>query len=371
MLDRIVKARIMIVDDQPANVKLLERLLTKEGFSDLASTTDPRKASDLFASYQPDLVVLDLQMPEVDGFAVMEQLKVHMAEEKSSYLPILVVTADITSSTKRRALAAGAKDFVTKPFDRTEVMLRIRNLLEARFLHQDLSMQNTSLEGRVEERTRELRASIRKLQRAERDLHASQEETVQRLSIASELRDDDTGQHIHRMSRHCEILARSAGFDEDRCRLIRIASQMHDVGKIGIPDSILLKPATLNSEERFIMERHTQIGYRILSDSKSEVLQLAATIALTHHERMDGGGYPNGLSGRDIAIEGRIAAIADVYDALTSDRVYRKAFSVRIALAMMEEGRGTQFDAELLDLFLASLGSRETNGIASAHLSVN
>jgi response regulator RpfG family c-di-GMP phosphodiesterase len=355
MREREANARIMIVDDQPANVKLLERMLGKEGLDNLATTTEPLTAPKLFVEFEPDLLVLDLQMPGADGFAVMKLLEPHMADRNGLSVPILVVTADITPEAKRRALEAGAKDFVTKPFDQTEVVLRIRNLLEARFLHQDLIAHNASLEERVGERTRELLASIRRLQSAQRSLRASHEETVQRLSIASELRDDDTGQHIYRMSQLCEGLARGIDMEEDNCRLVRIASQMHDVGKIGIPDAILLKPGKLTSEERSIMERHTEIGFRILTDSTSELLQLAATIALTHHERPDGTGYPNGLMGQAIPIEGRIAAIADVYDALTSDRVYRKAFPVGRALEIMREGRGSQFDPDLLDYFFDSL----------------
>ncbi|MDQ3914386.1 MAG: HD domain-containing protein [Actinomycetota bacterium] len=207
----------------------------------------------------------------------------------------------------------------------------------------------------VRERTGELSATIGKLEAAEKELRLAQEDTVERLSIAAEFRDDETARHVQRMSRYSALLASRAGEDAERAELVRIASVMHDVGKIGIPDSILLKPGKLTPEERRIMEQHSEIGYRILSGSRSEVLSLAATIAWTHHERIDGTGYPRKLTGDAIPLEGRIAAIADVFDALTSHKVYKKAFPLGQAVDIMREGRGSHFDAGLLDLFLGSI----------------
>jgi putative two-component system response regulator len=197
--------------------------------------------------------------------------------------------------------------------------------------------------------------AIARLEDAERELRLSQEETIQRLSIAAEFRDNETARHIQRMSEYCALLARLVGEDEDSCRQVRVASQMHDVGKIGIPDSILLKPRELTTEEWMTMQTHCEIGYRILSGSKSELLMRAATIAYTHHERVDGNGYPRGLVEEQIPLEGRIASIADVFDALTSNRVYKRAFAFDTALETMQGGRGTQFDADLLDLFLGAI----------------
>jgi putative two-component system response regulator len=205
------------------------------------------------------------------------------------------------------------------------------------------------------DRNIELAAEVDRLQMVERELRLAQEDTVERLSIAAEFRDDETARHVQRMSRYTSLLAARAGEHAERVEMVRIASVMHDVGKIGIPDSILLKPGKLTPEERRIMEQHSEIGYRILSGSRSEVLTLAAQIAWTHHERVDGNGYPRRLGDDAIPLEGRMAAIADVFDALTSHKVYKKAFPLGQAVDVMREGRGSHFDADLLDLFLDSM----------------
>jgi putative two-component system response regulator len=348
-------AKILVVDDEPANVALLERLLRKSGSTNVRSTSDPREGLKLWDTFEPDLLLLDLMMPHLDGFAFMEKIRTSPWMTSAGYVPVLVLTADATARTRDKALGSGAKDFLTKPFDATEVRLRISNLLDTRALHVRLAHANHELEDRVRDRTRALAGSLNELNSAHANLRLSREETIERLSIASEFRDDDTGQHIHRMSRYTTILARLAGYDEEDCALIQMASQMHDVGKIGIPDRVLLKPGKLKPEEREVMERHAEIGHDILSGSESELLRLAARIALSHHERFDGQGYPHGLAGEEIPVEGRIAAISDVFDALTSDRVYRQAFPLMKALQIMKEGRGTQFDPVLLDLFFDSI----------------
>jgi putative two-component system response regulator len=207
----------------------------------------------------------------------------------------------------------------------------------------------------VHERTADLWNAVRNLEAAQKDLRESREDTIQRLAIAAEFRDVETARHVDRMSRYCELIARKLGEDYDRCELIRTASAMHDVGKIGIPDRILLKPGKLDPDELEIMQTHAELGYRILNGSRSELLQSAAAIALSHHEWWDGSGYPYGLAGEAIPLEGRIAAIADVFDALTSNRVYRKGFTLGEAVEMMAAERGTHFDPDLLDLFLGSL----------------
>jgi putative two-component system response regulator len=268
---------------------------------------------------------------------------------------VVVLTADESKEARERALTLGATDFLTKPFDRTEVALRVRNLLEMRELHLQLENQNQVLEERVRERTTELWTALQAIEKSEQDVRRSQAETVMRLSIAAEYRDDDTAQHIHRMSRYCEMLAEAAGIDPGTVELIRVASVMHDVGKIGIPDSILRKPARLTESERTAMEEHARIGYQILSGSDSELLQLAAEIALSHHERWDGTGYPEKRVGVDIPIAARIAAIADVFDAISTDRVYRKAMPFPKAMEIMRGGRSTHFDPDLLDVFFENI----------------
>ena len=216
-------------------------------------------------------------------------------------------------------------------------------------------------------RTTALRETIAQLESSDTELRRLREETIRRLSWAAEFRNQETGEHIVRMSLYCALLARLAGLDTEQAELIRIASPMHDVGKIGIPDRILLKPGHLTAEEREVMEAHAEMGHRILAGSGVELLDLAAEMALTHHERIDGSGYPRGLAGNAIPVEGRICAIADVFDALTSDRVYRQAFQPDEARELMLQGRGTQFDADLLDLFVGLVRRRARDPASGGH----
>lgn len=329
------QARILIVDDEEANVRLLERVLLRAGYLNIESTTDPRRVQALLTEFEPDLVLLDLLMPHVDGFAVMEL--VQLVTPRTSYLPILVLTADISAETKRRALAGGAKDFLTKPFNADEVLLRIRNMLETRLLHLRLQGQNEMLEERVRIRTREL--------------EEAQEETLERLALAAEYRDDATGQHIRRVGRAAALVARELGLPEGDVEILKQAAGLHDVGKIGVPDTILLAPRALTPEEFAVVKTHTEIGARILSGSGSPLLRMAETVARTHHERWDGTGYV-GLSGGAIPLEGRITTVADAFDAMTSDRPYRTALSFDHALEEIRRGRGRQFDPAVVDAFL-------------------
>jgi putative two-component system response regulator len=345
--------RILVVDDELGNVLMLRHLLEDAGYHELRVTTDPMEVEGIIAAFRPDLIMLDLQMPVLDGFAVMQRLA-EMTGGRD-YLPVLVLTADTGHKTKRAALEAGAKDFLTKPFDAAEVLARVANLLDTRHLHLQLRRQNERLEEIVEERTGELRRAIGRLETAEEELRVAQEETIHRLSLAAEFRDDETSRHIERMSRYCGILAARAGKDRRESELLRIAAKMHDIGKLAIPDAILLKPGRLTPEEFEVMKGHADIGHQIMAGSRSELARCGGLMAWTHHERVDGTGYPRGLRGDEIPLEGRIAAIADVFDALTTDRVYRPAFGVDQALAIMRDGRGSHFDADLLDLFLSSL----------------
>lgn len=348
----VTGSRIVIVDDQAVNVRLLEKILAAGGFHSVTGITDSRQALDRIREERPDILLLDLQMPHVDGFEVMRLLA---DDPETAHVPVLVLTADATTESKRRSLASGANDFIVKPFDSVEVLLRIDNLLQMGWLRRQLQDQNARLEEQVRERTTDLWDSVRRLERAENDLLESQGETVRRLSIAAEFRDDETARHIERMSQYCVILHELSGENGVSTREILTASQMHDIGKIGTPDNILLKRGKLTPQERSIMQRHARDGWSILEGSDSELLQLAATIALTHHERVDGTGYPNGLRGDDIPLVGRIAAIADVFDALSTDRVYRRALPLPEVWRIMREGRGTHFDADLLDVFFDSM----------------
>ena len=327
-------ARILIVDDEPSNVEILERLLDRAGFGRIESTTDAREAADLYVRYRPDLILLDLQMPNMDGLAVMDQLN-EIAE--ASYLPILMLTGEMTPEARQEALSRGAKDFVSKPFHADEVMLRIQTLLETRFLYFQVQSQNQILEAKVRERTREL--------------EAAQVEIIERLARAAEFRDDNTGQHTERVGQMAALLARQLGLPDPQVSLIRRAAPLHDVGKIGVPDAILLKLGKLTVEEFEQVKTHTTIGQRILSGSRFGVLRLAEEIAFSHHERWDGAGYV-GIIRDQIPLAGRIVAVADVFDALTQKRPYKAAWPVAEAIAEIDRQRSRQFDPEIVDAFL-------------------
>ncbi len=343
-------ARILLVDDEPVNVHLLERILARSNYARVTSTTDPTRVLALYDDLQPDLILLDLHMPPPDGLTLLRQLRALIPGD--DHRPILILTADTTLAAKQRALALGATDFLTKPLDAVEVVLRIRNLLETRFLHRRLHNENGVLEDRVRARTREVeQAGI---------------EVLERLALAAEYRDDDTGQHTQRVARTAALVAHTLGLTEDQVDLIRRAAPLHDVGKIGVPDGILLKPSALAPEERERMETHTVIGARILSGSQFTLLRLAEEIAHSHHERWDGGGYPRGLRGEDIPLAGRIVAVADVFDALTHRRPYKGAWTVAEALTEVERQSGGQFDPRVAESFLASLRSGDALPTARA-----
>jgi len=328
------EAGVLIVDDNPINVQLLNMMLEMEEFTNVQSTTDSRLVLELQQQHKFDIILLDIQMPHLDGFQVMEQL--HLIED-SGYLPVLVLTAQQDMDTRLRALESGAKDFVTKPFDRAEVLNRIYNILEVRFLYNERLRQAEVLEAKVNERTQQLQDSRLEL--------------IRRLGRAGEYRDNETGMHVIRMSKSCRCLALQAGMSEEMADLILQASPMHDVGKIGIPDNILLKPGKFEPEEWEIMKTHSEIGGDIIGEHEDGIMRMAHLIALTHHEKWDGTGYPNGLKGEEIPIEGRIASICDVFDALTSERPYKKGWPVEEAIKFINDNAGSQFDAELVGHF--------------------
>lgn len=331
----LYQSRILIVDDQAPNVLLLERLLAGCGFTNVVSTTVSAEVARMCAQEEPDIVLLDLQMPAPDGFEVMGLLEERI--NANTRLPILVLTADVSRETKERALSSGASDFLSKPFDVTEVYLRIRNLLTTRFLQMELQRQNATLEMRVAERTREL--------------EQARFEILQRLALAAEYRDDATYEHTERVARMAAALATRLGLSDEEVQLMRLAAPLHDIGKLGVADAILLKSGRLSEVELDVMRTHTTVGAAILAGSTSDVLQLAEQIALTHHEWWDGSGYPNGLSGISIPSCGRIVALADVFDALTHARPYKEAWPVERAVEEVHLLRGRQFDPDVVDAF--------------------
>ena len=327
-------ASILIVDDEDANIEILQRILTRAGFSRIETTNDSREVSALYIEHRPDLILLDLHMPHLDGLEVMDQLN-EIAE--ASYLPILILSGDLTPEARRDALSRGAKDFVNKPFQQEELLLRIKTLLETRFLYIQIQSQNQLLEAKVRERTREL--------------VEAQIEIIERLAVAAEFRDDNTGQHTHRVGQMSALLAKQLGLADAQVSLIRRAAALHDVGKIGVPDTILMKMGKLTPEEFEIVKTHTVIGARILSGGKFPLLRLAEEIAFSHHERWDGEGYAR-IRGIDVPLAGRIVAVADVFDALTQQRPYKPAWPVAEAIGEIDRQRERQFDPAVVDAFL-------------------
>ena len=329
-----LNANILIVDDKDSNICLIENILAIAGYTNVQSTNDPRQVKDLYLENNFDIILLDIRMPHFDGFEIMQQLS---DCKKDSYLPILVLTAQDDIDTLNKALESGAKDFLTKPFNRVEMLNRVANILEVRSLYNERINIASTLEKKFRERTREL--------------HDTRLMIIQRLGRAGEYRDNETGMHVIRMSKSSQNLALATGLGESYAELILNASPMHDVGKIGIADSILLKPGKLNDDEFRIMKTHAQIGADIIGKNTSVLMTLARTIALTHHEKWDGSGYPNGLKGEEIPLEGRISAICDVFDALTSARPYKKAWPVEKAISLINDESGKHFDPELVFLF--------------------
>ena len=329
-------AEVLVVDDEPANVALIETILERNGFTQVRSVTDPRQFRQVFVEQQPDIVLLDLHMPHVDGIALLAMIR--ELRREGEFLPALVLSADATPKARHDALGAGATDFLTKPLDTTEVGLRVLNYLEARRLHLRLAQQTDELDKLVKSRTQAL--------------ERAQSETLQRLYLVSEFKDDETHEHTNRVGVSAGKLAARAGETPERVQLIESAAPLHDLGKVGVPDQVLLKPGKLTPEEFEIVREHPGIGARLIGETDSEILRMAKVIAESHHERWNGGGYPNGLRGNAIPIEGRIVTICDVFDALTHERPYKPAWTVDQATEELISQRGMFFDAELIDLFI-------------------
>ena len=353
-------ALVMVVDDEGFNIDLVEAYLEDEGFRNFVTTTDSTSALSMVRSHRPDIVLLDVKMPQVTGLEILAAMR---NDRELRLIPTLILTASTAPETKLEALRLGASEFLAKPVDPSELALRVKNVLSAKAYQDHLAQYSERLEQQVEVRTKELLRS--------------REEAIHCLARAGEYRDDDTGHHVMRVGLYSAIIAEELGFTKPEIELIQQAAQLHDVGKIGIPDAILHKPGKLESHEFDIIKQHcaigqniinpltpeessqlsehTTVGMMIMSSTNSPVLKMAALIASTHHEKIDGSGYPHGLSGEDIPIEGRIVAVADVFDALSSPRPYKKAFTLEKCLGILKEGRGTHFDANALDAFFARL----------------
>ncbi|MGE0269310.1 MAG: HD domain-containing phosphohydrolase [Candidatus Omnitrophota bacterium] len=336
--DIIRGAQILIIDDDEISIRLLEEIFEKAGYKNVHSSTDSTQAVSLFESIQPDLLVLDLWMPSVTGFEVMEQLRQMHAD---TFLPIIVLSHDSDHQARFKALESGAKDFLNKPYDRIEVLIRFRNLIEAQMLHKQAKDQNRLLEDKVKERTRQL--------------SNTQLDVITRLARAIEYRDSETGLHIVRMSHYSARLAQESGLSPAECDSLLTAAPLHDIGKIGIPDRILQKPGRLTDEEWEVMKTHTTIGAELLSGSNSEFMKMARLIALTHHEKWDGSGYPKGIKETSIPLVGRICGLCDVFDALMTARPYKGAWKLDQTMEEIKDGKGKHFDPDLVDSFVRIL----------------
>ena len=340
---------ILIVDDEEPIRRFLGYLLEPHGYK-VALAGEARDARQRMESGSYALVLCDVNMPGESGMDLIR----HILTQYPSTAVIMITGLD-SPVLANAALDMGAFGYVIKPFEANEVLINVANALRRRKLEIENAMHRENLEEVVRTRTIALQQALEWLERSEKELRLSREETIQRLAIAAEYRDSSTAQHIQRMSHYCELLARRYGLSPERCDLIRTASPMHDIGKIGTPDHVLLKPGKFTPEEFKVITQHTEIGYRILAGSDSELLKVAALIAWTHHERFDGTGYPRGLKGETIPLEGRITAIADNFDALTTQRVYKPAYDFDHAKELMLKERGKHFDPELLDIFFDSM----------------
>lgn len=350
---------IAIVDDQPINIKIVTKYLRQAGYQEFRATTDSREALEMVRRERPDVLLLDLIMPHVDGLEILGHLR---REKAFAHLPIIMVTASHETETRVEALRLGATEFLPKPVDPTELQVRVRNALIVKAHYDNLQRHAATLEQEVAVRTKEL--------------VQAHHEIVQCLAVAGEYRDNETGHHILRVGSYAEVIAQHLGLGVAFTAHLRDAAALHDIGKVAIPDSILLKPGKLDTMEFSLMQRHCEygrnicvrqhytasedvshagFGHAIAASATSPVMQLAAIVAHTHHERWDGRGYPRGLRGTEIPLEGRITALADVFDALTSERPYKSAFPLDQALDTILQGRGSQFDPDVVDAFFAGL----------------
>lgn len=328
--------RILVCDDSLTNAIMLSKLVENDMDNVISEhLTDPRQVLSALKEEHYDLLLLDLEMPEMNGVEVLRQVRSHWAVDQ---LPVIVITGSHDMETQIICLAEGANDFIGKPINPVEVCLRIKTTLAIRKAHREVILSNQQLEEKVEQRTAQLNRTMEYL--------------VYCLGSVGEFRDSETGKHVVRVGKYSRLLAQASGLPDDLAFMIEKAAPLHDIGKVGIPDEILLKPGRLDADEWEMMQKHVLYGYKILEGSHSQVIRIAQSIAGAHHERWDGKGYPRKLKGESIPIEGRITAIADVFDALTSTRPYKSAWTFKDAMKYLKGEAGGAFDPNLVALFL-------------------
>lgn len=333
---------VLVVDDELFNRELLEGLLVPLGY-EVTLAEDGKEALEKVKEKAPDVILLDIMMPIMDGFEVARRLK---EKKETKSIPIVMVTALSEVEDRIKALEAGANDFLTKPVDIAELRATVSSQMQVKAYHDHMRDYQKELEAEVAKRTKQLREAFEKIKIASLD-------TIYRLSRAAEYKDEDTGAHIKRMSHFSVAVAKQMNLDDDTIETILYAAPMHDIGKIGIPDRILQKQGKLEPDEWKIMKKHTIIGSQIMEGSDAEFIKLGESIALTHHEKWDGSGYPKGLKGKAIPLSGRITAIADVFDALTSKRPYKQPFSLEKSFTIIKEGKGSHFDPKVVSAFFS------------------
>ncbi len=331
-----LSSHILVVDDSASNLLLVERILQMAGYTHVQTLSRSSEVVAYFEADPPDLLLLDLQMPQPNGFEVMRLLARWTTGTR--YIPVLVLTADASQQTRHDALEAGARDFLTQPLDHTDVLLRIRNLLQTRDLQIALQAHNELLDAKVRHRTREL--------------DQARLEAFEKLALAAEYRDDETREHTQRVGHVARLLALELGLDPDAAEILAQVAPLHDLGKIAIPDAILLKPGRLDDAEFAAMREHAVIGAQIMSGSDSPLFTMGSEIALCHHERWDGSGYPNGLAHQQIPLSARIVSLVDAFDAISHERPYKPPWPLEKALAEIRRCSGSQFDPEIVAAFL-------------------
>jgi len=334
--------RVLVVDDEPVNRRFLKHMLTPLGY-EVVLAKGGTEALRKVGEDPPDVILLDILMPDLDGFEVTRKLKEH---ESTFSIPVVMVTSLEASEDRIRALSAGANDFLSKPVDKAELQATVASQMQVKAYHDHMRNHQEELEAEVAKRTEQLRSAYQKIEKTALN-------TIIRLSRAAEYRDEDTGAHILRISAISAAIVHQLGLGDKMAKSIQYSAPMHDIGKIGIPDHILLKPDKLLGDEWEIMKQHTTMGMRILEGATDGYEKLAGAIALTHHEKWNGDGYPRGLKGKEIPLVGRIVAIADVFDALTSKRPYKEAFSLEKSFEIIKEGNGSHFDPELVNAFFS------------------